>query len=84
MSTYNGWTNHATWNLNNWVSNDEGTQGYWQEQADQLDAKQLADALQEAMEQPLDDMAQGWHRDAVAMALAQVNWDELAAALKEE
>lgn len=31
--TYNGWTNYETWVVNLWLGNDEGSDRYWREQA---------------------------------------------------
>ena len=83
MSNYNGWTNWETWNLNNWIQNDEGTYNFWREQAEEMDAQTLADALQQAHAEPLDDMPNGWHRDVIGQALSRVNWLEVAESLKE-
>lgn len=31
--TYNGWTNYETWAVNLWITNDQGSDSYWREQA---------------------------------------------------
>ena len=83
MSNYNGWENWETWNLNNWINNDEDSYNFWREQAEEMDAQTLADALQQEHSEPLDDMANGWHRDVIGQALSRVNWLEIAESLKE-
>ena len=30
---YNGWTNYETWLVNLWMDNEQGSQEYWQEEA---------------------------------------------------
>lgn len=34
QKTYNGWTNYETWVVKLWMDNEEGSQGYWTEQAE--------------------------------------------------
>ena len=33
--TYNGWTNYETWLVKLWMDNDEGSNSYWNEQAEE-------------------------------------------------
>lgn len=32
-TNFNGWTNYETWNVKLWIDNDQGTQEYWKERA---------------------------------------------------
>ncbi len=36
---YNGWTNYETWVVKLWIDNEEGSQRYWQTQAEQAFAE---------------------------------------------
>lgn len=78
MSTVNGWTNWETWNLFNWIANTEAprpeTEG---------DVEQVAAMLREQYLDGIDDMPQGFERDALTRTYEAVNWQELAEALTE-
>lgn len=86
-TTYNGWTNYETWAVNLWMSNDQGSSEYWEEQArevleredfDKDSAKSdLADMIQEQHDetQPAVD---GVFSDLLNAAMSEVNWYEIA------
>jgi len=88
---YNGWENYETWNVNLWLSNDEGI--YFQVQAvveavdkdtDQPQAI-LADRIQEFVENcVLPDLGASMASDLLTHALGRVNWDEIARAFLEK
>ena len=82
-NAFNGWSSWESWNLVNWIESDEITYNFWREQAVELDVQSLADALEQAHSEPLDDMPPGWHKDALGQSLSRVNWLEVAESLKE-
>ena len=82
-NAFNGWSSWETWNLNNWIQNDEDSYNFWRQQAVELDVQSLADELEQAHYEPMDNMPPSWHKDALGQALSRVNWEEVADALKE-
>ncbi|SRR5258706_14736974 len=90
--TYNGWTNYETWVVNLWLDNEEGTQSYWAERAEEVfrtsDADQyntkteravsdLADELKREHEENTPDVS-GVFADLLNAALSEVDWYEIA------
>ena len=39
---YNGWTNHATWAVNLHITNEEGSDSYWREEAEAHSRQSMA------------------------------------------
>lgn len=86
--SYNGWSNHATWQVNLWLSNDdynyrecESMADAVMEEADDLAQATdlLADRIQELVEDgnPLRD-EYSLYSEIVRTALDEVDWQELA------
>lgn len=78
---YNGWTNYQTWNVMLWLDNVEGMYRYYREAvrripADEFNADHAAEIARAAFG--------GTHtRDNVALDDPQIDWDEIADAMKE-
>ena len=89
--SYNGWKNWETWNVALWIDNEESSQSYWAEQAqeawdntdkDSDDRKQeascsLAESLKSHFEEG-NPCTEGFWADLMGAALSEVNWHEIA------
>jgi len=70
-STYNGWTNYATWRVN-------------LEVFDGLDQVWDADEARQYVEDYIHASSSGLARDYALAFISDVNWDEIAAHYQEE
>ena len=83
--TYNGWTNYPTWAVHLWLSND---QGHYQAASYYANlypdhAGRSADTLKHWVNRLMPDLGGTLAGDLLGYALAQVNWDEVARAFRE-
>ena len=96
--TYNGWTNYETWVVNLWIDNEQGSQLYWAERAEEIARtshesdyltrqenarRDLAEALKSEHEDAQPELP-GVFGDLLGHALGGVDWDEIAAAMLDE
>ena len=76
-TTYNGWTNHATWNVALWIGGDEGIQNFahnFSNSADFVDGiKEVNEGTPLAFETP----------DGVSWTDSALNHEELDQVFKE-
>lgn len=84
MNEYNGWTNYATWNVNLWLTNDEGSYNYWMERARDSEVNELAIALEGEHKEAMPELDSSTYSDLLQHVLGSVNWREIAKSLIEE
>jgi hypothetical protein len=80
-TTYNGWTNWATWNVHLWLTNEPGSYEYATETARAGGGRgEMREAVETFYNLPTDGLA----ADLIGAELDDVDWDEIIAALREE
>ena len=80
-TTYNGWTNKATWLVKLWMDNDQSSYFYWLDQAiNTANCYQLADEI-EHFHLDIAPENIGLFTDLLSTALSEVNWFEIAKSL---
>ena len=77
-NTYNGYKNYETWNVALWMDNEQGSQSYWVEQAENAESiHALADMMKDEHEELMPEVT-GVYSDLLQAALDSVDWYEIA------
>ena len=95
---YQGWTNYETWAVKLHMDNEQSSQEYWAERAqeeaeaaeadefgttkERMAVRNLAASLKEYHEEGVPDLA-GFAGDLLMAALGSVNWYEIAESMLE-
>ena len=78
MTTYNGWTNYATWRVNLEIFDGFNPRDHWQGKFDAV--YDFAAALKDMAEELICEQApEGLARDYALAFIGDVNWNEIAA-----
>ena len=90
---YNGWTNYETWCVNLWMSNDQGSDEYYREMAEETYKQSSADGsftraeratldlmrrLKDEFEEAQPELGCSMWSDLLNAAMSEVNWYEIA------
>jgi hypothetical protein len=79
-NTYSGWHNYETWNVNLWLTNDEGSYNYLVEMVnDASDEADLADRLESLICDDAPELT-GIYGDLLTQSLRAIDFQELASA----
>jgi hypothetical protein len=85
MSTYNGWTNYATWRINLEIFDGFDIGDYLGDVEERDDPQYLADALRDYAEEIICmDTEEGLCQSYALAFLSDVNWYEIAQSLLEQ
>ena len=80
QETYNGWTNRATWLVNLWAGDNLAEMV---QDGAEIDARQAESFVLDMLETSGATVEDAFTSDLLTLALAQVNWQEIAQAANE-
>lgn len=85
---YNGWKNYETWLANLWLTNDQEVMEELQANANDMDLYDLAEGTKEWLTEQMNDIkdtiGNNLFSDLMSAAFSEIDFYEIAKALKED